>query len=202
MLGSAKQIAESRAPRADAMVAHMLKLAYFLIERVAEPLSGHLERVAARSPRFRSMCGGIAQQYNALEFNKAERRRRRDAAEGARADGWEGAGEAEPAPQLCETEATRLGCSLLGEGFVIMTGCALLVHQSTAESEAEEEQQRAIDALERAQRGADARLAELEAAHRRLVDELGEAHRAGVAIGSRSRTSSARSRWWGWAGWR
>ena len=54
-----------------------VKLAYFFVERAAEPLSARLESYAARSERFRSACGGLANWYNTIEYRKGERHRAR-----------------------------------------------------------------------------------------------------------------------------
>ena len=96
------------------------------MERAAEPLSARLETHAARSERFRMLCGRIANAYNNLDHNKQQRRAHRDSA--LHPQPHERI-ELEPPPTLSEPDATALGCQLLGEGFVIGVGLALLIHQ-------------------------------------------------------------------------
>ena len=108
-----------------------LKLAYFVVERAAEPLSARLEVAAANSDLFRRACGQLANWSNSLEHRKQQRRlaRERTARGHTRVDGWEDADELQSEPKLSEEQATELGCQLMGEGFVISVGLALLLHQ-------------------------------------------------------------------------
>ena len=127
-----------------------VKLAYFFVERAAEPLSARLESYAARSERFRRACGGLANWYNTIEYRKAERHRARIISSMA-ADGWEGH-EAEPPPspppQLSEQEATTLGCELLGECFVGGVALSILLAEVATSKAEEAEQQAVIEALQ------------------------------------------------------
>ena len=127
-----------------------VKLAYFFVERAAEPLSARLESYAARSERFRSACGGLANWYNTIEYRKGERHRARTINTTA-ADGWEGR-EPEPPPppppQLSEQEATTLGCELLGECFVGGVALSVLLAEVATSKAEEAEQQAVIEALQ------------------------------------------------------
>uniref|UniRef100_A0A7S3AH58 Uncharacterized protein n=1 Tax=Haptolina ericina TaxID=156174 RepID=A0A7S3AH58_9EUKA len=120
-----------------------VKVAYFFVERAAEPLSARLETHAARSERFRMLCGRIANAYNNLDHNKQQRRAHRDSA--LHPQPHERI-ELEPPPTLSEPDATALGCQLLGEGFVIGVGLALLIHQEARERSDALEQQQQLDA--------------------------------------------------------
>lgn len=102
----------------------LVKVAYFVVERAAEPLSNRLEAAAANSPRFRSLCARLARAYNSLDANKEERRRERR--ERLWADD-EAKAERRPvaaAPVLSEREAIESGCELLGQSFVLGVGRA------------------------------------------------------------------------------
>mmetsp|Transcript_2689 Transcript_2689/g.5249 ORF Transcript_2689/g.5249 Transcript_2689/m.5249 type:complete len:181 (+) Transcript_2689:90-632(+) len=123
-----------------------LKLVYFFVERAAEPLSARLESYAARSERFRSACGVLANWYNRVEYHKAERRRAR--AIRTLADGWEGLEAEPPPPPLSEQEATTLGCELLGECFVGGVALAILLAQTAQDKAEEAEQLRLMGALQ------------------------------------------------------
>ena len=128
-----------------------VKLAYFFVERAAEPLSARLESYAARSKRFRGACGGLANWYNTIEYRKAERHRARNVGTTTAADGWEKL-EAEPPlpppPQLSEQEATTLGCELLGECFVGGVALSILLAEVATSKAEEAEQQAVIEALQ------------------------------------------------------
>ena len=103
----------------------LLKLAYFIVERAAEPLSARLENAAARSDTFRGACSYLANLVNQAEYRKQQRRIARKQLS---TDGWESL-EDEVAPELTPEKATELGCQLMGEGFVLGIGILLLVHQ-------------------------------------------------------------------------
>jgi len=127
-----------------------VKRAYFFVERAAEPLSARLESYAARSERFRSACGGLANWYNTIEYRKGERHRARTINTTA-ADGWEGR-EPEPPPppppQLSEQEATTLGCELLGQCFVGGVALSILLAEVATGKAEEAEQLAVIEALQ------------------------------------------------------
>ena len=146
-----------------------VKLAYFFVERAAEPLSARLESYAARSERFRSACGGLANWYNTIEYRKGERHRARTINTTA-ADGWEGR-EAEPPPppppQLSEQEATTLGCELLGECFVGGVALSILLAEVATGKAEEAEQLAVIDALQ----------SSIEEQRQQLADLQGMVHR-------------------------
>ena len=143
----------------------VVKLAYFFIERAAEPLSARLESYAARSERFRSACGGLANWYNTIEYRKAERHRARNVGTTTAADGWEGL-EAEPPlpppPQLSEQEATTLGCELLGECFVGGVALSILLAEVATGKAEEAEQLAVIEALQSSMEEQRQQLADLQ----------------------------------------
>ena len=155
-----------------------LKMTYFAIERMAEPVSEVLEQHAARSPQFRAACKRLATWHSRLDY---QRQLRRLAQEQKRAETtglcpepgrgqWVPADDLEPPPELTEREATQRGAELLGEGFVISVGLALLYHQNRLDHAAEAESARTIEENE-------ARICELEsqlAAMRTRLDETVE----------------------------
>ncbi len=112
---------------------------YFFVDRVAEPLSNRLVKVAKGSPGFRAVCTGLANWHNSAEHNAAQRRSaaRRDETDGPEPEG----AQATAAPKLSEREATELGCDLLGEGIVWTIGLAVLYHEMRRDWENETQQE-------------------------------------------------------------
>lgn len=140
----------------------VVKLAYFFVERAAEPLSARLESYAARSDRFRSACGGLANWYNTIEYRKAERHRARTISTPAEAEP-----PPPPPPQLSEQEATTLGCELLGECFVGGVALSILLAEVATGKAEEAEQLAVIDALQ----------SSIEEQRQQLADLQGMVHR-------------------------
>ena len=132
-----------------------LKLTYFAIERMAEPVSEVLERQAANSPRFRSACMRLATWHSQIDYRRSVRRLAQEQRlselgpsdlhpDPGRAH-WIPADDLEPPPELTEKEATQRGAELLGEGFVLSIGLALLLHQAASDRADEAEQQLTIE---------------------------------------------------------
>lgn len=162
-----------------------LKIAYFAIERLAEPISQRLERYAAQSPKFRQACWKIASWNRNLEHAKKVRRNVWLQAEHARLlddSSREGLSDSpghmpkvsladldldmDPAPPaLDEKEATQQGCELLGEGFVLSVGLALLLHQAAQDRADEAANEAKVEANE-------ARVAALERQQKELLDRI------------------------------
>ena len=155
-----------------------VKLAYFFVERAAEPLFARLESYAARSERFRRACGGLANWYNTIEYRKAERHRARTISLTA-ADGWE-EHESEPPPppppQLSEQEATTLGCELLGECFVGGVALSILLAEVATGKAEDAEQQAVIEALQSSIGEQRQQLADLQGVVQRNRELEAEAH--------------------------
>ena len=159
-----------------------LKLAYFAIERLAEPISQRLETYAAQSPSFRAACWSIATWSSRLEHNKKVRRSLWLQAKQARllddASREDAPGhmpqvsladlddDLNPAPpELDEKEATQQGCELLGEGFVLGVGLALLLHQVAQDRADEAANEAKVEANE-------ARVTALERQQKELCDRI------------------------------
>ena len=140
-----------------------VKLVYFVVERAAEPLSARLESYAARSERFRSACGVLANWYNTIEYRKGERHRARTIS----TSGWEGREAEPPPPPLSEQEATTLGCELLGECFVGGVALSILLAQAATDKAEEAEQLTVIGALQ----------SSIEEQRKQLADLQGMVHR-------------------------
>ena len=149
----------------------LAKLAYFVIERAAEPVSQRLENYAAQSPRFRATCVSIAQRHANLEYNKEVRRQAYEKA--TQSSGEEAPDCARPVepgrappvdhsrasvhapPTLSEKDATRAGSELLGEAFVLAVGLLVFARQAIEDRREEAENEARIATNE-------ARLDELE----------------------------------------
>ena len=52
------------------MAQPLVKLAYFVVERAAEPLSQRLEQWARQNRPFKGLCVALARAYNSLEYKK------------------------------------------------------------------------------------------------------------------------------------
>lgn len=168
-------------------MALMLKITYFVLERAAEPISERLERAAAKSTRFRHLCKRIANTYANVDYYKQLRRVAHEQRmaeeyinlhpEPGRAH-WTPSDDAldvEPPPVLTEKEATQRGCELLGEGFVLSVGIALLLHQVSADSENETRQQETIEANNK-------RIRALEESQAALLAKMRAENHATVAL--------------------
>jgi len=116
----------------------VFKLGYFVLERVAEPLSRSVEQVAQRSPVFRSGCVWLA---NYIESSEAARRNR-----------FLVPGKQKVTRVLTEEAAVTKGSELVGEAILWGVGIAVVVHQQLREDDdgAEEKAEAAAMEVERA----------------------------------------------------
>lgn len=175
----------------------VVKLGYFVVERLAEPVSARLEQYASRSAAFRAGCLRFASWQHQLEYSKALRRHAREARASASAallsDRLPDAAAADlpalPEP-LSEKEATQQACEVLGEGFLWSVGLGLLLHESLAEREHELAQEAQIEKLVATQRALAQRVELMEAAAERQA--AADAAVRGGARGGRLWRS-----WWG-----
>jgi hypothetical protein len=108
----------------------VFKLGYFVLERVAEPLSRSVESVAARSPAFRRGCVWLA---NYFESSEAARRNRFLVGKHRQA-----------VPVLTEEAAVAKGSELVGEGMLWGVGIAVVLHQHFKEEDTEAEDAAAV----------------------------------------------------------
>lgn len=173
------------------------KLAYFAVERAAEPVSNRLEAAAAQSPSFRAACSRIAKWQARLEYDKVLRRVSREQrladesglhVEPGRGN-WVPADELQPPPELTEKEATQRGCELLGEAFVLSVGLALLGVQASQERRNEQEQEAAVEAN-------DARITMLERTVGELRAENEALRRETSNLARRIELPPQRRSWW------
>ena len=161
-----------------------IKMAYFFLERAAEPISERLENAAMRSPTFKRLCAGFAKGLQTFEHNKTLRRyaREQKMAElhGVHADPGRAqsipADMLEPPEELSEEQAVKQGAEMLGEMFVVGVGLTLLIHQQIqdraeeAENEAKvQENEDKIKKLLDANDALQGRVDMLEAAEARRV---------------------------------
>ncbi|KAL1519086.1 hypothetical protein AB1Y20_003353 [Prymnesium parvum] len=166
-----------------------LKLAYFAVERAAEPLSERLEAAAARSESFRRACTRLANWANGIEYRKQQRRLAR---------GRERCGlpaEEVAAPQLSVEAATEAGCQLIGEGFVIAVGLALLMHQELMERAAEEAQQKDIEHNQALLNEMRVRLLELESTQSSLIVRAVQSERRANELQGKLEQLRQQQRW-------
>ena len=172
----------------------MLKLAYFVIERVAEPISERLESVAANSRSFRRICVQTARWQSKLDYDKRSRRHAFDVARyekepychgSASDDGPPIIPDLEPMEELTESGATKQGAELLGEAFVWSVGLGVLAHQYNSDRLEEAENEARIERNE-------ARIRELEETCTVLRSQLDKLE------ASAPPRAAASSSWWRW----
>lgn len=114
----------------------LFKLGYFVLERVAEPLSRSIEAIASRSPTFRKGCVSLARGF---ERRQADRYNR-----------FLKPGEKLHKDELSDEQAIKRGAELLGEGMLWLTGISILLHQNYDE-ERQGDEQAVIDDMKRKQ---------------------------------------------------
>lgn len=187
-------------------MALVLKLTYFAIERAAEPVSELLERSAARSPAFQTMCVRLATWHSRIDYQKQVRRLQTEQklAEGAGLVVEPGRAQSvpvddlEPPPILSEQEATTRGAELLGEGFVMAVGVGLLLMNDWSDRRSEAEQQQTIEKNE-------VRIKTLEdqiIALRERVEEKERAAKSAADAAAASPPTPSNSWWQGsWKKW-
>lgn len=93
----------------------MIKVAYFAVERLAEPFSAAVGAVATRSPIFQAACRGLARHIDRRSTQKPGRFYR----------------------PLTDEQASKAGAAILGEAILWTCGLAVLTHQTVAENEEE-----------------------------------------------------------------
>mmetsp|Transcript_18134 Transcript_18134/g.46437 ORF Transcript_18134/g.46437 Transcript_18134/m.46437 type:complete len:160 (+) Transcript_18134:35-514(+) len=114
-------------------MAMAVKLVYFAIERVTEPVSTFIGTIAERSPVFQAGCRRLARHVD-----KVAARANIDSTAGA----YTHAG-------LTDEQAAKAGAEILGEGVVWGVGLAVLAHQTLLESSEEREQEQRLSEYER-----------------------------------------------------
>jgi hypothetical protein len=114
----------------------MFKLGYFVLERVAEPLSRSIEALARQSPLFRRGCVSLARGF---ERRQAERHNR-----------FLKPGEALQKDELSDEQAIQKGAELLGEGILWVSGISIVLHQTYNEEKEEDEKVVAHDVKRKA----------------------------------------------------
>lgn len=95
-----------------------VKLLYFAIERITEPIGAAICALAARSPTFQSGCRRLARTIHVHPAEQLGRRHR----------------------PLTDEQAARVGAGILGESVLWVSGLAVLAHQSALEDEEEQQQ--------------------------------------------------------------
>jgi uncharacterized protein YigA (DUF484 family) len=156
-----------------------LKVAYFVVERAAEPLSLRIEQAAESSPRFRDLCSKIATWVHTIDERKQQRRvaHQQRLAEQHGLHAVPGRASAMPADEfevpepLSEKEAVEKGADLLGEGVVISIGFAILLHQWVQDARDDAENELRVTTNEARIAGLEserARIAQLELENERL----------------------------------
>jgi hypothetical protein len=100
----------------------MFRVAYFVFDRLQEPLSRTIEALARQSPTFNRGCAALARSFEKSRVSSVNR----DLAEGEK--------------RLLEThltqeEAMHKGAALLGESILWVTGSAVVLHQYLREKE-------------------------------------------------------------------
>ena len=104
----------------------MFKIVFFAIERIAEPISNQIEKVASRSPRFQRVCIRLSERLQ-------QDNTRKWALTGMVGSEW--------VPPVVEAQkAVTMGCEMLGEAIVWSVGLGIVTYQLREEALAEEVQ--------------------------------------------------------------
>jgi hypothetical protein len=155
-------------------MALFFRVGYFVIERIAEPVSGLVIRVANRSPTFQRGCAALARAVDDAETDRKNR--------------WL-TPEMTPAVvhAFTEEQAVNRGAEILGEAAVWTVGLGLVLHQYVREEEAAQIEQQERRAHEAATRDA------IDASERRILDRI-----AALEQELAQRSSDRRSRGLSW----
>jgi hypothetical protein len=92
----------------------LLRIGYFILDRIAEPVSQSIEVVARQSPAFRSKCVSLARYYENSEIARNSRFLKPSEVTTER---------------LSEEQAVHRGAEILGEGVLWTIGLSVLLHQ-------------------------------------------------------------------------
>jgi hypothetical protein len=102
----------------------MFKIVFFAIERIAEPISNQIEKVASRSPTFQRACIRLSERLQQDNNRK-----------------WALTGGSNWVPPVVESQkAVTMGCEMLGEAIVWSVGLGIVTYQLREEALAEEVQ--------------------------------------------------------------
>jgi predicted neutral ceramidase superfamily lipid hydrolase len=104
-------------------MSRLFKVAYFVVDKIAEPVAEALSRIAARSPAFQTACRRVARAVSAVSVEHVFDRA--------------GVAVRRRAPSLTDEQAAKLGTEILAEGLVWSLGLLVLGHQTLAENEAD-----------------------------------------------------------------
>lgn len=104
----------------------MFRVAYFVFDRLQEPLSRTIEALARQSPTFNRGCAALARSFEKSRVSSVNR----DLAEGEKRLSE---------THLTQEEAMHKGAALLGESILWITGSAVVLHQYLREKEDEDE---------------------------------------------------------------
>ena len=141
----------------------MFKIVFFAIERIAEPLSNQIEKVAAKSPAFQKGCISIA-----TRFQKENARK------------WSLTGMIGPdwVPPVVESKkAVTMGCEILGEAIVWSVGLGVVAVSLYMDDLAEQEQDKNVTDLRKQIDQLSKHVNEMEIVQKQLLEEIQKNHK-------------------------
>lgn len=142
-------------------MSRILKIAYFVVEKVAEPVAETLSRIAARSPTFQSTCRRVARAVSAVSVERVFDR--------------SGVAVRRRAALLTDEQASKAGTEIMAEALVWSVGLIVLGHQTLTEGEADAMQDRRLHDYE-------TRLREVELALEALRNPTGDEARGPAQV--------------------
>ena len=162
----------------------MFKVGLFVIEKIAEPVSNVVERIAMRSPTFQEICVEASKRVS----RQANKRR--------------SVTGMDPLPVLDRDQAVHAGSEILGEAIVWTVGFGLLYVSYREDEAAEQEQDRRAEENKQRIHALEAQLA----AHQQELDQLQAAFKKHAETWKKERQrhprgqaeGSNRGSWWWW----
>ena len=131
-----------------------MKIVYFVVDKVAEPVADALSRIAARSPTFQTACRRVARAVSTVSVEDVF-------------DHRSGVAVRRRALVLTDEQASKAGTEILAEALVWSVGLIVLGHQTLIEGEADALHDRRLHDYE-------TRLRELERALEALRSPTGD----------------------------
>jgi len=140
----------------------MFKIVFFAIERIAEPLSNQIEKVAAKSPAFQNGCISIANRFQ-------KENARKWSLTGMVGSDW-------VAPVVESKKAVTMGCEILGEAIVWSVGLGVVAVSMYMDDLAEEVQDKNVTELRKQIEQLSKHVNEMEIVQKQLLAAIQKNH--------------------------
>lgn len=165
-------------------MALFMRVGYFVLERIAEPVADLSVRLAHRSPTFRQGCTAIARSAERFERGALARRNRRSL----------NPLELVTVTDLTDEQAASRGAEIVGEGTVWALGLAVVLHQYLQDEDTSIEAARVQAACQ--EQHETAVRAALDASELRVLERIASLERTLAALADEEERRRARKTWW------